>query len=335
MADADAAANKSVDKQQGDSKQAEEQKEDDKQMTIPFTKLSRNILNCLSSTKKSMDDFYVKKCGMAVIEQSKDKIIYGFNHNAKKTDVKLELRFNDTFKSTDVSSRDNAYWKIGFACPDVDVTRESLISNEIEVSKASQFRDIGYLCHLSDPSGFGIELLQHTFESNFNAKAIANIMDKEKYILGSNEVSIGQVTLRVTDIDKSIQFYEKTMGMQYLSRQKVDPYGFSIYFLGYPDDGQKLPNPDDIDAVENREWLWQRGYTTLELQHRWKNNVDKYKVAKEDETGWQGIVIESKLNVEETKKYLKKCDIVCQDKEKGVLKCNDPDGYPVFIACKV
>ena len=160
-------------------------------------------------------------------------------------------------------------------------------------------------------------------------------MDKDKYILGSNEVSVGQVTLRVSNIDETLEFYKNVMGMDYLSRQKVDPYGFTLFFLGYCDDGETLPNAE-VDAVENREWLWQRGYTTLELQHRWKNTVDRYRVAKEDETGWQGIVIQSKLNMEETRKYLKGYDVECEDndKEKDVLKCCDPDGYPVFIACK-
>ena len=27
-----------------------------------------------------------------------------------------------------------------------------------------------------------------------------------------------------------------------------------------------MPDPNDLDSVGNREWLWQREYTTLELQ---------------------------------------------------------------------
>ena len=38
---------------------------------------------------------------------------------------------------------------------------------DTEVSDPTQFYDIGYLCHLTDPDGFSIELLQHTFEKNF------------------------------------------------------------------------------------------------------------------------------------------------------------------------
>ena len=35
------------------------------------------------------------------------------------------------------------------------------------VSSPLQYKDTGYLCHLADPDGFSLELLQHTFEENF------------------------------------------------------------------------------------------------------------------------------------------------------------------------
>ena len=210
------------------------------------------------------------------------------------------------------------------------------VSNGIEVGEASQFMDIGYLCHLYDPAGFNIELLQHTFESNFDKEKIQSMINKNKYKLGSNEVTMSQITLRVCDIEQSLFFYQQIMGMTYLSRQAVDIYGFKIYFLGYPmneNETEMMPKPNDLDAVENREWLWQRPYTTLELQHRWKTPVSKYMLAKDDETGWQGIVFQSKLNVMETKKYLKQFDIAVEWKDTYLLKCDDPDGYPLLIEC--
>ena len=111
-------------------------------ISMPFIKLERNILHCLPAMKGLMDDFYINKIGMEVIEEDDTKIIYGFQHNEHKQDALLELRYNDTFKSVENYSRDNAYWKIGIGAPDVDAARDSLISNRIEVSKAGQFRDI-------------------------------------------------------------------------------------------------------------------------------------------------------------------------------------------------
>ena len=56
--------------------------------------------------------------------------------------------------------------------------------------------------------------------------------------------------------------------MKLLSRQQVTVYGFELYFLAAvsEEEATKMPDPNDVDSVGNREWLWQRDYTTLELQ---------------------------------------------------------------------
>ena len=59
--------------------------------------------------------------------------------------------------------RGQRYWKIGITLPDLDQAAEWLRRAGINVSRPAQFRDIGYMCHLSDPEGFSIELLQHDF----------------------------------------------------------------------------------------------------------------------------------------------------------------------------
>ena len=58
--------------------------------------------------------------------------------------------------------------------------------------------------------------------------------------------------------------------MKLLSRQQVTVYGFELYFLAAvsEEEAAKMPDPNDLDSVGNREWLWQRDYTTLELQVR-------------------------------------------------------------------
>ena len=53
--------------------------------------------------------------------------------------------------------------------------------------------------------------------------------------------------------------------MKLLSIQDIAPYGFCLYFLGFTDD---IPPSDDLHDVSNREWLWQRPYTTLEIQFK-------------------------------------------------------------------
>ena len=60
-----------------------------------------------------------------------------------------------------------------------------------------------------------------------------------------------------------LRFYRDFLGMKLLVREDVSDYGFFLYFLAFTDD---KPPSSNIDAVENREWLYQRQYTVLELQ---------------------------------------------------------------------
>ena len=82
----------------------------------------------------------------------------------------------------------------------------------------------------------------------------------------SQDFVIGQITTRITDPKRSLEFYQKVLRMKLMSIQPVTPYRFTLYFLAYTEED---PPNSDLEAVENREWLWQRPYTTLELQHRW------------------------------------------------------------------
>jgi len=161
-------------------------------------------------------------------------------------------------------SRGDLYWKIGITLPDVDLARESLMAAGIEVSQPRQFRDIGYLCHLEDPDGFQIELLQHRFQQNHRPG------QRDRALPLGSPAGFGQITIRVKEPTASIRFYEDNLGMTLLSKQPVEPYGFTLYFLASCE--ERPPHPD-LEAVENREWLWQRPYPTLELQHIWGNDA--------------------------------------------------------------
>ena len=47
--------------------------------------------------------------------------------------------------------------------------------------------------------------------------------------------------------------------------------GFTLYFLG--DKKLQPPNPD-IDAIENREWMYQQSHLFIEIQHYWSSEFD-------------------------------------------------------------
>ncbi|MFT7581968.1 MAG: catechol 2,3-dioxygenase-like lactoylglutathione lyase family enzyme [Myxococcota bacterium] len=177
-------------------------------------------------------------------------------------------------RNTEAVTQEDGYWKIAFTTADVDQLRDRLVAAGVPVTEPRQFLDIGYLCHLSDPAGFTVELLQHRFMPPRSPAAAVAPPDP----------LLGLLTLRVRDPEASLAFYRDRLGMQLLSRQEVTPKRFSIYFLAGTDD---RPPVADIGAVENREWLYQRPYTLLELQHRWGSEAApaKYRMASDSEPG--------------------------------------------------
>ena len=225
--------------------------------------LSHHILR-IGEPRRSLA-FYRERLGMALIEEqcSRDgketSYRLGFPQ-MPSTLLELRHRADVDPAARYQHSRGDLYWKIGITLPDVDLARESLMAAGIEVSQPRQFRDIGYLCHLEDPDGFQIELLQHRFQQNHRPG------QRDPALPLGSPAGFGQITIRVKEPTASIRFYEDNLGMTLLSIQPVEPYGFTLYFLASCDESPPL---SDLEAVENREWLWQRPYPTLELQHRW------------------------------------------------------------------
>lgn len=152
-----------------------------------------------------------------------------------------------------VHAREDRYWKIGICLPDLDLACAQLRARGVAVSAPRQFRDIGYMAHLTDPCGFVIELLQHDFQGQGPRG------DPDQPLGGGAHV--GQITLRSGDIVAEMARFAE---MKLLSVQEVPENGFDLHFLAYTDD---VPPNADLKAVENRPWLWQRPYTTLEFQH--------------------------------------------------------------------
>lgn len=151
--------------------------------------------------------------------------------------------------------RGQRYWKIGITLADVDRAADNLLQSGVAVSRPAQFLDIGYMCHLRDPEGFSIELLQHEFEGT----------RPERPALGGafDGAGVGQITLRTGDISTEDRFC-RALGLRLLSMQDVAPHGFDLHFYAFTED---VPPVSDLWAVENRKWLWKRPYTTLEFQH--------------------------------------------------------------------
>lgn len=212
--------------------------------------LTRVILRARSP--RTLAQFYVDQLGMTA-SQDGNAVVLGY----EGADASIELRQAESDEPY-VHNRTDRYWKIGITLPNVDIAHTQLCRAGITVTKPRQFEDIGYMCHLADPEGFSIELLQHRFLNNRNPEA----GDPNKPLGG--DARIGQITLRTTNIESALAFYRDQLGMRLLSIQPLKAYGFSLYFLAFTE--EQPPNAN-LEAVENREWLWMRPYTTLELQY--------------------------------------------------------------------
>lgn len=229
-------------------------------------------LRCLELTlaQSSTLDFYQDVLGMSVGEDTFLRF--------PGQDFGLSLIVDPQAKALPATGQDG-YWKIGITVADLNRAVTRLQERGHHVSEPKQFRDIGYLCHTQDPEGLTIELLAHQFEGK------ADRQSHDDSPLGST-ARLGQVTLRINDAEESLAFYTESLGMTLLSIQPVEPYRFTLYFLA---DRADTPPVPELDSVANREWLWQRPYPTLELQHLWDGGAQP---AHKSGVGYRALVFD-------------------------------------------
>lgn len=218
-------------------------------------------------------------------------------------------------------TRDSIYWKIGLALEDVDASGEAHAKNGGCWQGAAQFVDVGYLGFTTDPAGFSVEFLQTTFEEN------VHVREQRKLAAGSEgplaqrqDPVVGQITVRVASAQRSVAWYQDVLGMRLLCIEPVPKYNFDLYFLAFTLDTP--PVPDDLRHISNREWLYQRPYTTLEIQHRTAGSQSITNVDLEPGMGgFESISVCVGLE-----KYLELSALMDSD---GVVR--DPDGMKVRV----
>jgi catechol 2,3-dioxygenase-like lactoylglutathione lyase family enzyme len=313
-------------------------------------KLTHNILRVKDSTE--LIQFYLNNFGMEIVQIYPSSFSYqvsvlgyttNYDENFNKASNTLPsptlLEFHHNDSSTTASPLVNSgtskvYWKIGITLYDVDYARNILQSKQVNISDASQFEDIGYVCHLKDPNGFSIELLQHDFEKTFKDKINKNGKQspKDNFPLGY-PTCIGQITLQATDIDKTQRFYRDLLGMKLLSIQEVPKFGFTLYFFAWTDEN---PEKSDItDATVNREWLWKRPYTTIEIRHfNDQRQMPPFRDLQQDEIGFEGIRV--MCNDLKTFKAKMKENIITLTESNGIygeeIVIRDPDNIPIYVS---
>ncbi|WP_072681202.1 VOC family protein [Arcobacter sp. LA11] len=257
----------------------------------------------ISNTKNSLD-FYINKLGMKLVNQflEDEKEFYQLKFNLDTNEAILEL-IRDKNNTQIVYPKDDnrltGYWKMAISIKDVDIARQKLIEKGIEVTEAFQVPNVANLCHFFDPDGYGLEFIQHEFEQNHKKQK-----EDSNYVLG-NRAIFSLITYRIKDIEKSLNFYEKDLNMKLLSKMNLEKRGFDLYFLGFTK--EKLPN-EDVEDIENRQWLWKRDFTMIELQYVFDLD-ENFKYETGISTGFKSLTVFS-------------------NEEKTLI---DPDGYKIEV----
>lgn len=215
---------------------------------------------------------FYQRCGF-VLEPIRDgTTCCVFPQNSQSAGIQFE-HSNEIVQHYRSSGRTDVYWKVGLNVASVDLAAHRVTEHGADlglprVKAGQQFLDVGFLTHCNDPAGYEIELLQKTFEASFKGLDAEALALQPAAPLGQdeNENVLGMVTIRSSDINRSLDFYVGTMGMKLLCVEAVEQYGFKLYFLGFT--AEEPPRTDDLQAIENREWAYQRPYTLLEIQAR-------------------------------------------------------------------
>ncbi len=215
-------------------------------------------------------DFYCGTLGMQNYGTAKEPLL-GFD----KENCLLEL--HSTAIGPYTARPDDLYWKIGITLRDLDHAVEHLRERGCAVTQPRQFADIGYMSHLSDPGGFVIELLQQGFEGRAAPAGSGHPV--------GGQATLAHITLRVNDIAAARADLENRLGMRLISVQPVPQHGFCLYFFCW---SGEAPPTADLEAVANREWLWARPYTLLELQHDYAGGVST-RTAADTDAGFVGF----------------------------------------------
>ncbi len=172
------------------------------------------------------------------------------------------------------------YWKIAVSVPDIELACAQLKALGVSCTVPKQFRDVGFLAKFVDPEGFTVELIDHWFEGERPALEI------DRSVLGGG-AHLSLVTLRTADI-AGIEADLLAWGMTPLSVQRVNPHGFTLYFYAFTDE---TPPDPDLEAVENRTWVYRRPYSVLEIQH--VHALDAETNPAEGAGGYAGLSISS------------------------------------------
>ncbi len=260
---------------------------------------------------KQTISYYTDVLGFRLLNEFSENDTTYYNLCFENTNIHIQLKYTASLQKTDYQqvATDN-YWKYSLFVDNIQKIYKELQGQNYVINEPYQFSDIGYLAHTTDPENHQLEFIQKTFKQN----TPTSFLEKEN-------TALGLLTIRSKDPIKSITFYEDILDLKLFVRMYVDrKNGFTLYFLGNKD--LKVFSPD-IDAIENREWMYQQEHLFIEIQHYWNSEYDNdFVLNASQDNGLQSINFKGDLDL--LKERLKKNRISYQEeKEKVAFKTID------------
>lgn len=204
-------------------------------------------------------EFYTEVLGMEVLMRGEGRVRLGLPGQRF-------LELVDGASGPYTPQPEDAYWKFSLFVDDLSRVHQRLLQLGVEASTPNQFGEVGYLMHIADPAGHAIEFIQTRFKGDgLSVPPVLSAPLHERPVLGL-------LTLRTKDPIKSVDFFRRRFGLELFVRMYVRRgRGFSLYFLG--DSALSAPSAD-IDAIENRPWMYSSGSCFIELQYYWGSEFD-------------------------------------------------------------
>lgn len=260
--------------------------------------------------------FYTEVLGFRLLEKYRENKSTFFNLYLDGSKYFLQLKFTELLerKPYQEDATDN-YWKYSLFVTDLEKNYSEIQQKKWSISTPFQFGKIGYLSHTQDSENHQIEFIQKSFKDNSVLKtALGNVL--------------GLITIRTKDPLKTIRFYETILDLKLFVRMYVNRNkGFTLYFLG----NKELDVPNlDIDAIENREWMYQQDHLFIEIQHYWGSEFDDdFHLSANDNNGLQSInftgdtsILENRLRLNNIAYKAGNNRIVFQTIDKHIISVN-------------
>ncbi|MCK8521532.1 hypothetical protein M0D21_08130 [Aquimarina sp. D1M17] len=227
--------------------------------------------------------FYIDVLGYTLLKEATIDDSTYFDLGFKNTNFFIQLKYTPQLeKRVYQEAAIHNYWKYSLFVDDIQKAYRNVQKHNFPIGEPYQFDDIGYLSHTEDTEHHKVEYIQKTFRQNTPVQT-------------EEPTALGLLTIRTKDPVKTIKLYEDILGMKLFVRMYVNRgKGFTLYFLG--DQDLEAPNPD-IDAIENREWMYQQSHLFIEIQHYWNSEQDdNFVLEVTDKNGLQTINFLGNLN---------------------------------------